>query len=101
MTIDKTKMLLSTAVGVDFKRLETALTAQRIDECKKAISANEIDKKTLEEIQLRLVGEGVNNWPTHRIAQEWGISIPTAQAIIDDLSAGIMSATADLAPVKG
>lgn len=100
MTIDKTKMLLSTAVGVDFKRLEKALTAQRIDECKKAISANEIDKKTLEEIQLQIVGDGLNNWPPHVIASSFGISIPTAQAIIDDLAAGIMTATVE-APVKG
>jgi ribosomal protein S25 len=100
MKIDIEKMTLSKAVGVDIKKAEAVLTERKKSDFEWATTAHQLDKELLERIQKTLIVEGLNNWPVHTIASCFGVSIPTAQAIIDDLSAGIMSATAE-APVKG
>jgi ribosomal protein S25 len=100
MKLDIEKMTLSKAVGVDIKKAEAVLTERKKADFEWATTAHQLDKELLERIQKTLIVEGFNNWPVHVIASSFGVSIPTAQAIIDDLSAGIMSATAE-APVKG
>jgi hypothetical protein len=79
---------------------ESLLTAARLDQNVKAISLTEVDPKTYKKIIMMLLNDGIGNHSAEGVALEYAISKPTAQAIIDDLAAGIMSATAE-APVKG